>query len=102
MCVHPKEVTDMKKTLLTLVAAIFLFNLPFTAYASVPKPVDKFTKGMVEVIKSPLVIIDHTKKSMDSSEHKPVGLFKGLLESPFHFVKSAGHGALDMVTCPIE
>ena len=80
----------------------FLLNLSYTVYASVPKPFDKFSKGAIEVIKSPLVIIDHTKMSVDKSDHKAVGLFKGLLESPFHVVKQAGGGVIDMATFPIE
>ena len=92
----------MKKALLSLIAFIFLLNLPFSVYAAVPKQVDKLSKGAIEIVKSPLELYDHTKKDMDQSDHKLIGFFKGLVSSPFYLVKKAGHGALDVATFPIE
>jgi len=57
---------------------------------------------MMEVIKSPLVLHDHAKSEMDNADHKAFGLMKGLLEAPFHMVRQAGDGLLDIATFPIE
>ncbi len=70
--------------------------------ADLPKPVDKFAKGTTEIVKSPIELYDHTKKSIDSSDHKVFGLFKGLMMAPFHMVKKTGHGVLEVATFPIE
>jgi len=66
------------------------------------KSVDKFVDGTMEVIKSPIVIYDHTKSEMDNADHKAYGFMKGLFEAPFHMVKKAGSGLLDVATFPIE
>ena len=93
----------MKKSLFLVMAFVFVSSLAASSYAAdLPKPVDKFAKGMVEIVKSPAVLYDHTKLEMDKSSYKPLGFFKGIVESPFHLVKKAGGGAIDVVTCPIE
>ena len=93
----------MKKALLTVVAFAFVASLASVAFAAdLPKPVEKFSKGAVDVVKSPLTIYDHTKFRFDGTDNKPVGLVKGLVESPFHMLKKAGGGAIDMATFPIE
>ena len=98
----PKEVVEMKKAFcLIIVSAFILSTIPAYA-AELPKPVDKIVKGAVEVIKSPLALFEEPKAEMDSHDNKLVGLFKGILLSPFHMVKRAGHGILDIVTFPID
>jgi len=93
----------MKKALLFLGAFAFIASLASVAFATdLPKPVEKFSKGAVDVIKSPLIIYDHTKLRFDGSDAKPIGLVKGLVESPFYMLKKAGGGAIDMATFPIE
>ena len=92
----------MKRVLLVAVVFSFVVGVAASAFAELPKQVDKFAKGTMDVIKSPLVIYDHTKSSIDTADYKAVGLFKGLLESPFHVVKKAGKGALDMATFLID
>ena len=93
----------MKKALLLLVAFTFVACFVTVASATdLPKPVEKLAKGAVDVVKSPLTIYDHTKSEYDKSDIKPLGFIKGLTESPFHFVKKAGGGVIDMATFPIE
>ena len=93
----------MKKALLMLMAFAFVVTTAALVYAGdLPKPVEKFTKGAVEVVKSPLAIYDHTKYEYDGSDMKFLGLLKGLIESPFHVAKKAGTGAIDMATFPVE
>ncbi|HLF17297.1 MAG TPA: hypothetical protein VI749_00175 [Candidatus Omnitrophota bacterium] len=93
----------MRKALLMVVAFAFVVSTAALVYAGdLPKPVEKFTKGAVDVAKSPLAIYDHTKAGYDGSDIKVLGLFKGLIESPFHVVKKAGSGAIDMATFPVE
>jgi hypothetical protein len=93
----------MKKIVCFLVVSAFLAMGASTVLAGdLPKPVEKFTKGAVEVIKSPIVIYDHTKGEYDKSDIKPLGFIKGLVESPFLLVKKAGGGALEMATFPVE
>lgn len=94
----------LKKTCLFVMAVVFMMSMTVPLYASdyLHKSVDKLANGTMEVVKTPLMLYDHTKSEMDVSEHKPLGMLKGLLESPFHMVKKAGGGALDMATFPIE
>jgi len=93
----------MKKALMLLVASVFVASLASVAFASdLPKPVEKFSKGAVDVLKSPLTIYDHTKFRYDGADNKPIGLVQGLVESPFHMLKKAGGGAIDMATFPID
>ena len=93
----------MKRIFILTLAFAFIMGLAVTAQAyDLAKSIDKFSKGTVEVVKSPIALYDHSKSEMDTHENKIVGLFKGLLESPFHVVKKAGGGAIDMVTFPIE
>ena len=98
-----KGVVQMKKALILLITLTFITSMVGVLQAAdLPKPVDKLAKGTAEVIKSPIELYDHTKKSVDSSDHKVIGLFKGLVMSPFHMAKKAGHGALDVATFVIE
>ena len=93
----------MKKIFLIALAFVFCMGMITPVYAAdFHKSVDKFAEGAMEVMKSPLVLHDHTKSEMDSAEHKPVGFLKGLMEAPFHMVKKAGGGVLDMVTFPVD
>ena len=91
----------MKKLLILIVAFGFMVSFIAPAFADVSKSVDKFKNGAIDVIKSPLELIDHTKAEVKKSDFKAVGLVKGLIMAPFYVVKKAGKGALDMVTCPI-
>lgn len=93
----------MKKSfIITLLFAFVLCLAVPVGAAELPKPVHKFGKGLVEVVKSPIVLFEHPKAEMDAAEHKPLGLLKGAMEAPFHMIKKLGHGVIDMVTCPIE
>ena len=71
-------------------------------YAGLDTKIDKLSKGLVDTVKSPLELYDHTKKSIDDADYKAVGLIKGLIEAPFHVIDKAGHGLLDVVTFPVE
>jgi len=79
---------------MTIAAPVFAVDLP--------KPVDKFTRGTMEIIKSPLVIIDHTKGEMENHDNVVFGFVKGLVESPFHLIKKAGGGLFTVLTFPID
>lgn len=93
----------MKKVLITTMILSFVLSVSVPAFAGeLPQPIKKLINGTTEVLKSPLELFDHTKSEMDKSDQKIVGLFKGLLFSPFYVVKRAGHGIVDMVTFPIE
>ena len=93
----------MKKILCLLVVFAFIASSAALVFAGdLPKPVEKLSKGAVDVIKSPISIYDHTKSEYDKSEFKPLGLIKGLVESPFKVVHKAGNGALEMATFPVE
>lgn len=93
----------MKKVLSYVVVVAFVFGFCSVSMAAdLPRPVEKIKDGTVDVIKSPLVIYDHTKAEMDKSDFKAFGLVKGLIESPFHLAKKAGSGVLEIATFPIE
>ena len=93
----------MKKFIFLLTIFAFVFGMVMPVLASeLPRPVDKIVKGTTEILKSPVVLIDNTKKEMDKADYIGVGLFKGLLTSPFHMVKQAGGGVIDIATFPIE
>ena len=93
----------MKKVSLLALAFVFMMSMACTVYAAdMHKAVDKLANGTMEMMKSPLVLHDHTKSEMDAADHKVLGLMKGLLEAPFHMVRKAGDGLLDVATFPIE
>jgi len=93
----------MKKVSLLAMAFVFMMSMACPLYAvDMDKAVDKLADGAMEVIKSPIVLHDHTKSEMDKADHKIIGLVKGLIEAPFHMVKKAGDGLLDVATFPIE
>jgi alcohol dehydrogenase YqhD (iron-dependent ADH family) len=93
----------IKKVLFFLVVLAFCFTVAAPVMAAeLPKQIDKLAKGTVEIVKSPIVIYDHTKSTMDSTDNKAFGMLKGLIESPFHVVKKAGYGAIDVVTFLVE
>ena len=93
----------MKRLISLFVVITFVMSIAAPVFAAdLPKPVDKLVKGTTEVVTSPKAALDHTKASIDSADYMAIGLFKGLLESPFHVVKKAGHGAIDIATFPIE
>lgn len=93
----------MKKALLLAIAFAFVMSMVMPVMAAdLPKPIDKLAKGALEIVKSPLALYDHTKSEMDHADYKLIGLFKGLLTSPFHMVKKAGAGAVDVASFPIE
>ena len=93
----------MKKALLTVVAFAFVFSMATSLYAAdLPRPVNKIVKGAVAIVKSPMVAYDHAKKEADAADNKLFGFLKGVMVSPFHLINEIGHGALDIVTFPIE
>jgi len=93
----------MKKTVILAVAFTFVVSLTAPAFAlDLGKHVKKFTNGTMEIVKSPLVIYDHTKSEIDAADYKVIGFVSGLVTSPFHLIHKAGMGALDVATFPIE
>ncbi len=92
----------MRKLLILMVAFTFVAAVVAPAFADFHGSMNKLTNGTVEIVKSPLAFYDHTKSEMDGANYKIVGLFKGLLISPFHVVAQAGKGVLDVATFPIE
>ena len=92
----------MRKLLSIMVASVFIFGSIATASAAMPRSIDKLVKGITNVVESPIVLFSHTKKEMDKADHLAYGLGKGLLTAPFHAVKKAGDGIVDIATFPIE
>ena len=91
----------MKKTLILIVTFGFVASFVAPVYAAVPKSIDKLKHGVVDIVKSPLELIDQTKKEVNGADYKAVGLLKGLIKSPFHIAMKAGKGAVDVATFPI-
>ena len=93
----------MKRVSLLALAFVFMMSMACPVFAvDLHKSVDKLADGTMEMIKSPIVLHDHTKSEMDKADHMAYGFIKGLLESPFHMIKKAGDGLLDVATFPIE
>ena len=92
----------MKKIFSLAVALVFFFSMTAPLFAALPRPIEKLTNGVKNVITSPMELIDHTKKEVDSSKYKALGLIIGLVKAPFHMVKKAGKGIVDVATFPIE
>jgi hypothetical protein len=100
---YNKEVENMKKLLCLAVVFAFVMSAAAPLYAAdLPKPVDKLAKGTMDIVKSPLALYDHTKSEIDGADHKLLGFLKGAVTSPFHMVKKAGGGVMDVATFPIE
>jgi hypothetical protein len=93
----------MKKTVIITIFFAFVLCVAVPVWAAeMPKPVHRFANGLLEMVKSPLVLFEYPKAEMEAAEHKPVGLLKGLMEAPFHMIKKLGHGLIDVVTFPVE
>ena len=93
----------MKRAIVLMMAFAFVLSFAAPIMASeMPAPVDKLGHGFMDVIKSPLELYYVPKDEMDSADHKAVGFFKGILKAPFHVVKKAGGGLIDIVTFPIK
>jgi len=93
----------MKKAMILAIAFAFCLGMAAPVLASdLPAPMDKLMNGMIDVVKSPLELYDHTKHEFDHNDNKAFGLLKGLIESPFHVVDKAGRGVIDIATFPIE
>jgi len=93
----------MKRIFAIAVSVVFVMSMAAPVLASdLPKPVDKLTNGVIKIIKSPLKLYEHSKAEMDKSDLKPVGLVKGIIESPFHMLMEGGHGVIDVLTFPVE
>ena len=93
----------MKRVSLLVLAFVFMMSMACPVFAvDLHKSVDKLADGTMEMIKSPIVLYDHTKSEMDNADHMAYGFMKGLLEAPFHMIKKAGDGLLDVATFPIE
>lgn len=88
----------MKKIIRLLVAFAFVLTLSVPAYAGM----EKLTDGFVQVIKSPMQLIERPKMGMEELDSMPVGFTKGLIESPFYMLKDIGSGLLNMLTFPID
>lgn len=93
----------MKRALAIMIVFAFVGMFATLSHAAdMPKPIHKLVHGVVDIVKSPLEIYDHTKHEVDQAKHKPFGFLKGIVESPFYIIKKAGHGLVDVVTFPIE
>ena len=93
----------MKKLFVFVTALTFISMAAVVSASDLPKPINKLANGTVEIIKSPVVFFDHTKSAItDNGYKKPVGLLKGLIMAPFHMVKKAGAGVLDVATFPLD
>ena len=92
----------MKRIFSFIAALTFLFSTTAPLFAALPRSIEKITHGVKDVVTSPMELIDHTKKEVDSSKYKALGLISGLVKSPFHMVKKAGKGIMDVATFPID
>lgn len=93
----------MKKAFIIFAAFAFVLMMAAPVLsADLPRGVDKIVNGTIDVVKSPLVIYDHTKAEFDGADNKAYGLVKGLIISPFHLIEKAGGGLLEIVTFPID
>ena len=92
----------MKKSFIIAVVFAFVMSISAVAFAAIPKPLDKMAKGVLEVIKSPIELYDHTKKEVNGQDIKAFGLIKGLVTAPFYMVEKAGKGVVDVATFPIK
>ena len=93
----------MKQAFILTLTVAFVMGMVGSVFAiDLDRPMTKLSDGVVEVIHSPMVLIEHPMDSMDRGDSKSVGLLKGLLEMPFKFVKKAGGGVIDIATFPVE
>ena len=94
----------MKQVFILTLTFAFIVGMSSSVLATglMEKPIDKLSNGVVEVLHSPVTLIEHPMGRMDGDDMKPVGLLKGLLEAPFKFVKKAGNGVVDIATFPVE
>ena len=93
----------MKKAFIFSLMFAFILGMAGGVFAlDLEKPSDKLANGVVDVVQSPMLLIEHPMERMDGDDMKAVGLMKGLLETPFKFVKKAGDGVVNIATFPVE
>lgn len=94
----------MKKLLVTTVALAFMLTVsaPLVSAEVMDRSVKKLADGTAEVIKSPLALVEKPMDGYKDHEYPLIGFTKGLLKGPFHTVKRAGHGVVDIATFPIK
>lgn len=94
----------MKKLLVVSVALAFVFTVAASVASAnvMERSVKKLADGTAEVIQSPLSLVEEPMDGYKEHEYPLIGLAKGLLKGPFHTVKRAGHGAVDIATFPIK
>ena len=93
----------MKMTLALLVALAFVFACAAPAMAyDMERPVKKIADGTADVIQSPLHLVEKPVDGLKDHDYPLVGFMKGLLKGPFHTIKKAGGGVVDIATFPIK
>ncbi len=93
----------MKRVLTLTVALAFVFACAVPAFAyDMERPVKKITEGTVDVIKSPLHLVEKPIDGLKNHDYPVIGFMKGLLKGPFHTLKKAGGGVVDIATFPIK
>ncbi len=91
----------MKRTLSILTALVVTVALAVPAFAY-PKPVEKLKGGVKEVIMSPMEVKNHAMAETKDAKFLPFALTGGLLKGGFYMAKHIVHGAVDIVTFPID
>ena len=93
----------MKRAISLLVAFTFVLSMatPILAF-ELPRPIDKLTKGILTIVKTPKVLYDDTRSALSEAKHSPLNSISGLVQSPFHMIKHAGSGAIDVATFPVK
>ena len=92
----------MKRAFILTLTVAFVVAMSGAVFAyDLDKPIDKLSTGVVDVLHSPMLLIEHPVESMENSD-KPIGLFKGLIETPFKILTKAGHGVINIATFPVE
>ena len=91
----------MKKAFIVFAAVLFVVSFTVPLYA-LPHPIEKLYDGGKTVLKSPLQVVDHTTKEVQSAQFKPFGLIGGFLKGTAYMVHDIVSGVYTMVTCPID
>ncbi|MDP2653865.1 MAG: hypothetical protein Q8Q08_07530 [Candidatus Omnitrophota bacterium] len=92
----------MKRTMALAVVFAFMIAYASPAFAELPKPVDKAYHGLEKIVKSPKHLLDHPIEEFKVAKFKPFGLLGGIMKGVCYTVVDTVHGAVDVVTSPLE
>ena len=92
----------MKRAIRLLLVIVFVVGFTAPLFAALPEPVEKIKKNAMDILSIPYDIGKTANDEMQAAKFKPFGLLGGIGKGTVYGVKKAVHGAVDIVTLPLD